>query len=161
MNGAVGGASALDLADQLGRFQPSGIVVVSVGTNDAAPWNCMPLAEFSARFEATVGGLRSSNLIYVAPLGVEASVAGPNYGLDEIMKRYATAAMAIVRAHGGRVIDLRDELDAIRAQAFEPDGLHLTTVAYDDVVLPLLGRAIREIQSDSLAGDRARPLAGR
>ena len=146
VNGAVGGADVHALGDQLARFQPSGIVVVSVGTNDAAPWNCVPLAEFTATLEQTLGGLGSCRVIFLASLGVdEARLMGSSDRLDEVMRRYATAAMEVVRSHGGMVIDLVEELSAIRSQAFEPDGVHLTTVAYD-VVLRALGERIATSQ---------------
>lgn len=48
-NAAVGGASTRDLAGQAGgaAIESDDVVVVSVGSNDAAPWKQVPLEEFT------------------------------------------------------------------------------------------------------------------
>jgi hypothetical protein len=146
VNGAVGGANVLDLEGQLRRFRPAGIVVISIGTNDAAPWKRVPLPAFRAGVAQTLGGLMGSRLIYVAPLGVdEVRLTGPGDRLNAEVRRYASVVIEMVSSVGGTVIDLADVLSGIRPDAFEADGVHLTTVAYG-VVVQVLGEAIATIQ---------------
>jgi len=154
VNAAVGGANVHDVVAQLALCQLSGIVVVSVGTNDAAPWKRVPLAEFRSKVVETLTGLRGCRVIYLAALGVdETRLTGPNDRLDAEMKRYAGVAIEVLGSAGARIIDLADELSTIRTQAFAPDGVHLSTVAYD-LVVSMLGAAIATIQSEVLAANR-------
>lgn len=155
VNGAVGGANVHDLAGQVARFRPFGILVVSVGTNDAAPWKRVPLPDFRVKAVETLGLLRSCRVIYVAALGVDdARLPEPDDRFDAELQRYASAGMEVFGSSGGTVIDLAVELSSIRADAFEPDGVHLTTAAYD-VVVRVLGEAIARIQGS--AGDAEAP----
>jgi hypothetical protein len=82
INVGVGGAKALDLLTQLPSGDTGGIVVVSIGTNDAAPWKQTPLAEFTKSLEEFLDKLPGSRLIYIPSPGVvEERLTGPGDGM--------------------------------------------------------------------------------
>src|SRR6478609_2742014 len=79
-NVAEGGASALDLLTQAtaADVQESDLIVLSVGTNDAAPWKQLPVTIFAQVLLHSMESMRVRRWIYVAPPGVdEARLSGP------------------------------------------------------------------------------------
>ena len=71
-NAAEGGASSRDLlrqADAVGVL-PSDVVVLSVGTNDAAPWKRVPVSEFAHSLSMLVAAHAPRRWVLVAPPGV-------------------------------------------------------------------------------------------
>lgn len=142
-NAAVGGANAGDLAGQLaGVADPAScdVVVVSVGTNDAAPWKQLPIAESERALADLVATLRLP-LVYVASPGVdEARLERSTDRTDAVLADYSRAAAAVAAAAGGAVVDTPALLASLGGRAFVDDGLHLTTAAYA-VLVPAIAAA--------------------
>ncbi|MEJ7833975.1 MAG: SGNH/GDSL hydrolase family protein [Nocardioides sp.] len=143
VNAAAGGACVLDLLAQA-RSVPiaaTDTVVVSVGTNDAAPWKAVPLVRFGTTLEDFLVQVRPARLVYLASPGVdEARVLGAADRTDQTMAAYRKSAADRFEAAGAHVIDSPALLAALGSRAFLDDGVHLTGAAYD-VLLPAVAEA--------------------
>lgn len=143
VNAAVGGAFASDLLPQAAAvgLEPGDVVVVSVGTNDAAPWKSVPLAEFGSALEEFVRALTVAGLVYVVPPGVDESrLEGAGDQTVSALRAYADRASSVFTAAGATLVDAWALLEPLGPAAFTDDGIHLTGAAYD-ALLP----AIRDV----------------
>lgn len=142
-NRAVGGSFTTDLAGQVADLDLTAydVLVVSVGTNDAAPWKQVPLHEAERALAAFVVDLPLP-LVLVAPPGVdEARLRRPEDRTNDLVDDYAACAAQVVEAAGGSVVDTRAVLAPLGAGAFLEDGVHLTPAAYD-ALLPVIADAV-------------------
>ncbi len=147
-NAAVGGSIATDLAGQVAGVRDLAtydVVVVCVGTNDAAPWRQVPietseraLADVVARLPPRPG----RRLVYVASPGVdEARLERVADRTNDVLTDYSRVAAAVVTAAGGSVVDTPSVLAPLGGAAFTDDGLHLTPAAYE-LLIPALAAAV-------------------
>jgi lysophospholipase L1-like esterase len=144
-NAAVGGASSRDLRDQAAPvdWRADDRVVVSVGSNDAAPWKQVPVAEFAALLAELLGSLPAARL-YVAPPGVvEDRLTGDPDRTNALMDVYRDAAVAVCEDAGVRVLRADRLLAPLGAAAFAADGLHLSGEGYDVLLAGLAGLLAR------------------
>jgi lysophospholipase L1-like esterase len=144
-NAAEGGASSLDLLVQAARagVQSGDLVVVSVGTNDAAPWKRVPLAAFSRALSSCLQTVPAHRWIYLTPPGVdEARVQGSTGRTNAVLDDYRDAAIAACDDAGAHVVPTERIIGPLGAAAFADDGLHLSGRAYG-VVLPAVADALR------------------
>ena len=144
-NAAEGGASSLDLLEQARRAGVRGqdVVVVSVGTNDAAPWTHVPLDEFAAALADCLGSVPAGSGVYVAPPGVDESrLPGTGDRTNAVLDRYRDAALAVCEQAGARVVRADHVIAPLGPGAFADDGLHLGGRAYD-LLLPAIAEAVR------------------
>ncbi|ANH40266.1 GDSL-like Lipase/Acylhydrolase [Nocardioides dokdonensis FR1436] len=150
VNAAVGGSFAFELLGQAHgvHLRPEDSVVVSVGTNDAAPWKAVPPYEFEDNLRALLDhlvgldGTGVARLVYLTPPGVdEARLGGPDDRTAATVASYAAAGAALSLAAGGRVVDAHALLAPLGPRAFLDDGVHLTGAAYD-LLLPALAAAL-------------------
>ena len=131
VNLAVGGANVRDVAAQLdGAPADVDRVLLSVGTNDAAPWKQVPLPEFTVLFAALVA-LLPGRLLYVASPGVVESRTAPGDRTLAGLAAYTEVARAAVARVGGQTLETPRLLGGLGDAAFEDDGLHLSEPAYD------------------------------
>ncbi|WP_168929611.1 SGNH/GDSL hydrolase family protein [Nocardioides sp. GY 10127] len=140
VNAARGGALAADLAAQV-RSQsitPDDVVVVSVGTNDAAPAAATPREAFRTHLAAVVDLVRARRWVYLAPPGVVPGAPGAQGRTNAAISWYSQTAEQVFVARRGAVVDTRDLLEDLGDDAFEDDGLHLTERAYDVLLPPLV-----------------------
>ncbi len=143
-NAAVGGATVRELMAQAmsAGVTSHDVLVVSVGSNDAAPWKSVPLAEFAALLDAFLATVPHAGLVLLSPPGVdEARLAGAGNRTNAVLDTYAEAACTRFAAAGAVVVDGRALLADLGPAAYDADGLHLTAAAYD-VVLPALAAAV-------------------
>ncbi|MGW5361771.1 SGNH/GDSL hydrolase family protein [Actinopolymorpha pittospori] len=141
VNAAVGGANSLDLARQLNGHRPADTVVVSVGTNDAAPWKEVPLARFGMELTRLLADLPESRLIYLTSPGVDdRRLTGPGDRTNAVVQRYSAAAAKIFAEHGGTTLDVRSTLSGVSFEVYESDGVHLTHRAYERLLTELVQR---------------------
>jgi lysophospholipase L1-like esterase len=141
INAAVGGANSLDLAQQVNDQQTADTVVVSVGTNDAAPWKEVPLLYFKRALTTLLADLPGTRPIYLASPGVdERRPTSPGDRTNAAIGRYTTAAAEIFADHGGTTLDLRSALSGQSFEAYESDGVHLTHRAYERLLTELVHR---------------------
>ncbi|GAA1912769.1 SGNH/GDSL hydrolase family protein [Nocardioides hwasunensis] len=133
-NRAVGGSSSRDL---LAQVSAAGVlatdrVVVSVGSNDAAPWKQVPVAEFAELLSAGLASLPDPrSAVYVAPPGVvEDRLERANDRTNDLMDTYRDAAVRGCEEQGVRVLRADLVVMSLGAAAFAADGLHLSGVGY-------------------------------
>ncbi|WP_372729982.1 hypothetical protein [Nocardioides sp.] len=98
VNAAVGGADARDL---LAQATAAGVgaddrVAVSIGTNDAAPWKQLPLAEGIRRLHELFAQLHPERIVQVASPGVDEERLGREFDrTNELMTAYALLLPAL------------------------------------------------------------------
>jgi lysophospholipase L1-like esterase len=142
-NAAVGGASAPDLLAQAASADvgEDDVVVVSVGTNDAAPWKQVPVAVFAQTVLDFMRTVPARRWVYVAPPGVDESrLSASGDRTNAVLDDYRTAAVLACRVAGARVVRTERVIEPLGADAFVSDGLHLSGRAYA-VLLPVVAEA--------------------
>ncbi|WP_110182541.1 SGNH/GDSL hydrolase family protein [Nocardioides solisilvae] len=147
VNRARGGASSRDLAGQVAAARADAVggrydaAVVSVGTNDAAPWKQVPLEECASLLAAAVADLPCP-VVLLAPPGVdEARLTRERDRTEAVVAHYRARLSRVVLASDGRVVAPPGLLAPLGPDAFLADGVHLTPAAYD-VLLPAVAAAV-------------------
>ena len=139
-NWAVGGSRTRELAGQLDRadVQPGDRVVISIGTNDAASWYPLPLAQARDLLEATLEDLSrhgAGRVVLLTTPGVDRlRLPQSNEGTEADLRAHARAYAEVARARGHTVVDAAEVLAGLGAEAFAEDGLHLSRAGYDRLV---------------------------
>lgn len=143
VNAAVGGATVLDLEAQADRvgLAPDDAVVVSIGTNDAATGNEVPVLDFRQTLARLVTTRRAARWILMAPPGVDESQLGGVERTNAAVDVYAAATVAVAEATSARLVDSHGLLAPLGSRAFATDGLHLSGEGYR-ALLPVLARAV-------------------
>lgn len=117
-------------------------MVVSVGTNDAAPWKQVALEQVCAHVGAFLDGLAVARLVYLCPPGFdEGRLRDPSQRANATLASYTSALVERLSAAGATTVDGRRLVKNFGRAAFADDGMHLTGRAYD-VVLPALAMAL-------------------
>ncbi|TWE10044.1 lysophospholipase L1-like esterase [Rudaeicoccus suwonensis] len=142
-NLAVGGSTVVDLETQLRELDDAregreGIVNLSIGTNDAAPWRGISVDTFANGLAGTLTTLGGEDVIYLAPPGVveerlPADAPWTNAAIDD----YRSAALDVCRIHGAQVIRADDIVKPFGPNAFSEDGVHLSGTGYR-ALLPVI-----------------------
>lgn len=143
-NAAEGGASSLDLIAQATKaaVEEDDLVVVSVGTNDAAPWKSVPVTVFARAVASCLQSVPARRWVYVAPPGVdERRLTGSGDRTNAVLDQYRDAAVSTCQDAGARVVRTERLIRALGAAAFVSDGLHLSGRAYK-VVLPAIADVV-------------------
>lgn len=158
---AFGGACVHDLPGQVEQVGPTraDVAVLSIGTNDAAPWKQVPLEEFTTRLRDVVATTAVGGWVVLTSPGIDTSRLG-SFGPtgdrdDDLLQRYRDAAQEAVGeglARAGAqvpwtVVRTERVLAPLGPGAFLSDGVHLTAQAYDRV-LPALATAVGEVLAD-------------
>lgn len=150
---AFGGACVHDLPAQATQVDPtpSDVAVLSVGTNDAAPWKQVPLEQFTARLTEFVAATRVGGWVLVTSPGMDPAQSGdfgPGDRDDQVLERYRNAAEQAFEAGAAdvpwTVVRTERLLAPLGPGAFLADGIHLTAQAYDRV-LPALATAVGKV----------------
>ena len=143
-NEAEGGSSALDLLAQANRaaVEKDDLVVVSVGTNDAAPWKQVPVTVFAQAVFRCMQSVPARRWVYVAPPGVDESrLTGSGDRTNAVLDEYRDAAVSACNDARARVVRTERIIGRLGAGAFVSDGLHLSGRAYK-VLLPAIAEAV-------------------
>lgn len=144
-NAAQGGATALDLLAQADEAAAGAddVVVVSVGTNDAAPWKQVPVTAFAQAVSHCLQSVPARRWVYVTPPGVDESrLTGSGDRTNAVLDEYRDAAVSACDGAGARVVRTERVIGPLGSGAFVGDGLHLSGRAYQ-VVLPAIAEAVR------------------
>ena len=142
-NAADGGASASDLRRQAAAVgvRESDTVVLSVGTNDAAPWKQVPVSEFVRSLVTFVGSHAPRGWVFVAPPGVvEGRLSGARDRTNSVIDSYRLAAIEVCDELGVHVVRTDLMLESLGAKAFAEDGVHLNAAGYR-VLVPAIASA--------------------
>ena len=144
-NAARGGSRARDLLPQAASATVTGsdVVVMSVGTNDAAPWKQVPVESFADLLLECLQSAPAGRRIYLAPPGVdEQRLTGPRDRTNATIDEYREAAISACSEAEARVVRTDRVIEPIGSGAFVDDGLHLSGPAYQ-LVLPAIAEAVR------------------
>lgn len=137
-NCAVGGWDTNDCvakAPYISKLAPDALVI-SLGTNDAAPWKQVPLEKFKENIPKIFEAFNSSKIIYFLPTPVdEVKIANSDAKRSiKDIKEYHDAAKAVCEAHGVDYIDsftiFKPLLDSGQEYHIE-DGVHFNDFAYE------------------------------
>ncbi|MFC6285741.1 GDSL-type esterase/lipase family protein [Nocardioides sp. GCM10027113] len=142
-NAAVGGATVLDLEMQaIGVILSSAdTAVVSVGTNEAAPWNAISVPEFQEALTHFMVSAPVRSWVILLPPGVDEERLGPGDRTQAVVTQYRAAAVSVAESCAARVLDPRPLIAPLGPRAFVHDGLHLSGEAYR-LLLPALALAV-------------------
>ena len=144
-NAAEGGARSLDLLAQAARagVEEDDVVVMSVGTNDAAPWKQLPVPDFVRALARCMASVPARGWIYVTPPGVdEIRLSGVGDRTNALVDEYREAAVSVCTDAGAQVVRAERVIAPLGVDAFVSDGLHLSGRAYK-LVLPVIAEAAR------------------
>jgi lysophospholipase L1-like esterase len=143
VNAAVGGATVLDLEVQAdgAALTADDVAVVSVGTNDGAPWNEVLVNDFRRTLTEFVMSRRVRTWVLVAPPGVDESRLGSGDRNNAMLSAYSDATASAAESVSGRLIHSRALLEPLGSRAFNRDGLHLSGEGYR-LLLPALAEAV-------------------
>jgi lysophospholipase L1-like esterase len=133
LNAAVGGATSRDLEAQAheAEIRPSDDVVVSIGTNDAAPWKQVPLAEYEQRLRELLDNLWPDRTVLVTTPGVDESrLGGAGDRTNRVLATYAATAATVFSEAGATVLDAAKVISPLETAAFAEDGVHLSGEGY-------------------------------
>ena len=136
LNCAFGGATSADLARHAPKLARIGAhaTVVSVGTNDSAPWKIVPVAEFRRNLESAFGAL-GPRVAYLSPPPHD----DPRRAEADV-PAYEAAAREVCTAAGAAYVDLRALFEPLDDR-HEADGLHLNDAGCEALV-PAIAAAL-------------------
>jgi lysophospholipase L1-like esterase len=154
LNAAEGAAGAGNLLDQVRRAGVTGddVLVVSVGSNDAAPGQPLAVDEFGGVLRALLDEVTPARTVLLVAPGVdEERLSDDGERAAQGVAAYAERAAALFGAAGAKVVEAWVLIAPLQARAFADDGRHLSEAGYD-VLLPALREAIAAV-----AGTHGRP----
>ena len=140
VNAAVGGTTVHDLDAQAAAAAvgPDDVVVLSIGTNDAAPWKEVPSELFGQVLEQFLSSRRVGRWVILLPPGVvEIRLNGSGDRTNALLEDYRAVATAAATSAEAAIIDPQVVLSALGSSAFASDGLHLSGEGYR-ALLPAL-----------------------
>lgn len=145
-NRAVGGSTVRALPDQAAGLDLSSYdaVVVSLGTNDAAPWGAVALDDFRRGLAAVVDA--GTRWVAVTTPGVDGARTPDEGRSNTVMEQYADALASAVEGAGGVTVRSRDVIAPLGSDGFVEDGFHLSPAAYE-VLLPAIAEAVADVRA--------------
>lgn len=144
-NCAAGGWNTNDClkkAPYIAKLEPD-VLVISLGTNDAAPYKAIPLETFAENLPKIFAQFPKSKIVYFLPTPVDENKQSNRPG-KEIMNRdvklYHDRAKEICEQQGVAYLDsfkiFKPMLDRGEEYHIE-DGVHFTDVAYEIIATEL------------------------
>lgn len=119
-------------------------VVLSVGTNDAAPWKHVPVTEFVRLVSLCLTSHAPHGWVFVAPPGVvEERLSGDGDRTNSVIDEYRRAALDACDRTGVQVVRTDLLLEPLGANAFAGDGVHLNGAGYR-VLVPAIASAVAD-----------------
>jgi lysophospholipase L1-like esterase len=137
-NCATGGWNTDDLiikAPYIAQLKPD-LVILSIGTNDAAPWKKVELSKFKENLPKVLDQFSRSRIVFFLPPPVNESLLQDHKKTltNEIMKQYFDAAKAICQERKVEYFDSWSVLlpivkgdDTFHSE----DGVHISDEGYD------------------------------
>jgi lysophospholipase L1-like esterase len=144
LNAAVGGATVRDLGKQAADagLTATDVAVVSVGTNDGAPWKAVPVDAFRRQLGTFLASSDARRWVVVTPPGVdEERLKAHGDRTNAVLNAYRGATVAAAQAASALLVDSADLLRPLGSRAFSDDGLHLSGEGYRRL-LPALAAAV-------------------
>lgn len=145
-NCAVGGWDTNDCVEKspyISKLKPD-VLVISLGTNDAAPWKQVPLEQFKENIPKIFEAFSDSRIIYFLPPPVDEVKIAKTDAKRSIkgIKEYHDAAKALCESHTVSYIDsfrvFKPLMDNGQEYHIE-DGVHFNDFAYEIIAKELAG----------------------
>lgn len=153
VNAAVGGATVHDLDAQAvaASVGHDDVLVLSIGTNDSAPWQAVSVSAFAAALERFLGSWDVRRWVIILPPGVdERRLDSAGDRSNALLSEYRSAQIGAAATVDARLLNSRALLLPLGSRAFAQDGLHLSGKGYH-VLLPALASVIAsEMPSEGL-----------
>lgn len=144
LNAAEEGASSLALPAQAAaaKVGKDDFLVVSAGTNDAAPWKRVALPEFRRALSSCFRMVPIGSCAYIAPPGVvESRLTGSPDRTNALLSDYRHAGIATCTTNGVQVVRTDLLLAPLGSTAFADDGVHLNSSGYR-ILLPAIAAVV-------------------
>jgi lysophospholipase L1-like esterase len=142
-NAAVGGATIHDIDAQAAAASVGhdDVLVLSIGTNDSAPRQAVPLGVFAEALDRFLGWWDVRRWVIILPPGVDESrLDSAGDRTNSLLSEYRAAEIGAAATVDARLVDSRAVLLPLGSRAFAQDGLHLSGKGYR-VLLPALAIA--------------------
>lgn len=138
---AAGGAWSGSLRDQIGSRDLADYVavVLSIGSSDNHPAFSSSPEIFRDNLSQALA--RGGRWIALIPPGVARAISRSTEEANALIKAYAEVLVELVEAVGGICVDVRSVVDRLGPAAYDPDGMHLSRAAYEDLA-PALAEAL-------------------
>jgi lysophospholipase L1-like esterase len=146
-NAAEAGAFIGDALRQASAKQvgANDVVVLSIGTNDAAPWKQTPFEAFSDGLGQLKDSFDLRRWIYLTPPGVDESrLSGSRNRTNLVTGIYRDEAITVLRSGGAAILLSHKVIAELGGLAFSTDGVHLTEAAYS-LLLPEIANRIASV----------------
>lgn len=147
-NAAMGGADSADVARRaplLAQISWDG-VVISVGTNDLAPWKRVPVPDFTDNLRLVLTVFARARVVVLGPPPVDETLqVGSCRRTADLVHVYAAAARQIADDLHATFLDIAALLNAgveRGSPTHVTDGVHLSPASYDQL-LPALAHALQ------------------
>lgn len=143
-NCAAGGYNSDDCvrkAPYISKLKPD-VLVLSLGTNDSAPWKQIPVSTFDENLPKIFENFSSSKLVYFLPPPVDESKTAEEKKsfTNEIVKQYHDVIRQACLSHDVMVLDswkiFMPMLEAGQ-DYHDEDGIHLNDLAYTTITTEL------------------------
>lgn len=151
-NHATGGANSADLIERapVEAAIRRALFVISVGTNDLAPWKRVPLAEFGANVGGVLEVLGGRRSVVVLPPTVDEASQARSHGeqgrTNSLVAEYGRVLAKVSREAGALVVDLPTLLGD-NADVHEMDGIHLNAHGYS-LFMRAITAGVRSLLAD-------------
>lgn len=137
-NCAAGGWNSHDCvkkAPYISKLKPD-VLVLSVGTNDAAPWKEVDIKDFAENLPIIFNSFSAAKIIFLLqpPVNEDKTPDKFNSLTKSISKKYHDSAKQICEEHNIAFIDSWDLFMPLQEQKIDyhdEDGVHLNDLAYD------------------------------
>ena len=125
-------------------MRESDTVVLSVGTNDAAPWKHVPVTEFARLVSLCLISHAPHGWVFVAPPGVvEERLSSEGDRTNAVIDEYRRAALDACDTTGVQVVRADLLLEPSGPKAFAEDGVHLDGAGYG-LLVPAAAAAVAD-----------------
>lgn len=142
---AVGGAWSGSLRDQIdGRnLSDYDAIILSIGSSDNHPSFASTPAIFKQNLSRELD--RGGRWIALVPPGLKRALDPSRTDeVNKLIQVYAGVLTEMITASGGITIDVHAIISRLGPTAFDPDGMHLTRAAYQELA-PKIANAITTI----------------
>ena len=151
-NHAIGGTNSADLVERAPAEAAirGASFVISVGTNDLAPWKRVPPAEFAANAATLLDVLGGRRCVVVLPPTVDEASQARSHGelgrTNALVAEYGGLLARVSGEAGAPVVDLAALLAAER-DVHEADGVHLNRHGYA-LLAGAIAAAVKRLVAD-------------
>lgn len=132
-NCAAGGWTSRDLVAKLPFLSllPADLFIVSIGTNDAAPWGSVPLEEYEVNLAQSAAIIGAQRVLFIPPPPIKPTIAfGGELVHESSLRIYHDALLRYASDLGSACLNTYQLLGEQIENIHDADGLHLNDQGY-------------------------------